>query len=284
MITFLILLGFGYYALYKLMSRSNSGPAMGYQQQGGMLGGRRQAQESFQDAAFEARQMIEKLGGQVLSLAGNDAASTQALADASERYNAASSQIAQAQTVRQAEIARESALEGLYYVQAAREIMGLPAGPPLPELMGQKRAGRVTETRTVDYEGQQLTASPVATAATPNYYPGGMVAGRPVPAGWYSRPWWADAMATGMWSAASFMMFSSLFHSMSGVGYGADAFASGYGNGYDAGFAAGQEFDGSDMGGGDFGAGDVSGGDSGGFFDGDFGDSFDFGGFDGFEL
>ena len=55
-------------------------------------------------------------------------------------------------------------------------------GPELPLLEGQKQAGKVMEQRTIEYEGQQITASPVATAETPNYYPGGTVAGRPVPA------------------------------------------------------------------------------------------------------
>jgi|GEM_PF-6096061 len=138
-----------------------------------------------EDAVADARRWIERLGSQVLNLAGTDSASTQALADASERYNAASSQISTARTPAQARMARESALEGLHYINAAREIMGLPAGPTLPPLEGQKAAGSVTETRTIEHEGHSVTASPYATPETPNYYPGGRVAGRPVPAGWY---------------------------------------------------------------------------------------------------
>lgn len=265
-----------------------------------------------EDAQADARRWIERLGSQVLSMSGTDKASTQALADASERFTAANSQIASANTVRKAELARESALEGLYYVNAAREIMRLPAGPDLPPLEGQRKAGRVTETRTIEHEGQQITASPTASPSTPNYYPGGTVAGRPVPAGWYSTPWWAGALASGMWTAASVMMFSSLFSGMSGVGYSAHAFENGYGNGYEDGLAAAGadggdagDFDGADAGAeaGDFGGfedagadsgalGDVAGGDDGGFsFWGDFGggdsggfdfggDGFDFGGFD----
>ena len=93
-----------------------------------------------EDAVADARRWIERLGSQVLNLAGTDSASTQALADASERYNAASSQISTARTPAQARMARESALEGLHYINAAREIMGLPAGPTLPPLEGQKAA------------------------------------------------------------------------------------------------------------------------------------------------
>ena len=101
---------------------------------------------SFADAQADARRWIERLGSQVLTLSGNDTASTQALADASERYNAASAAIGQAETVKQAQLARESALEGLHYVNAAREIMGLPAGPELPPLAGQRAAAPSSTT------------------------------------------------------------------------------------------------------------------------------------------
>src|SRR5699024_765180 len=142
--------------------------------------------------------------------------------------------------------------------------------------------------RTIEQDGRSITASPVATDATPNYYPGGNVAGRPVPAGWYSEPWWASALRTGIWTAGSVFMFSALFSGMAGVGYSAQAFESGYGEGYedglaDAGGDAGDAGDtGGDMGdaGGDMGdAGGDMGGD-GGFFGGDGGGFFDGGGFD----
>lgn len=235
-------------------------------------------EEKFSDAQADARRWIERLGSQVLSIAGSDAASTQAVADASERYNAASSQISTAQSVRQAELARESALEGLHYMNAAREIMGMPAGPELPPLEGQRNAGRVTETRTIEQDGRTLTASPVASDSTPNYYPGGNVAGRPVPAGWYSEPWWASALRTGIWTAGSVFMFSALFGGMAGVGYPPDAFENGSGEGVEGGEdgmadAGGGEGDMGDAGG-DMGGGDM-GGDGGGFFDGG-GFDFDF--------
>lgn len=221
-----------------------------------------QDEVSFADAQADARRWIDRLGSQVLSLSGNDTASTQAMADASERFNAASSQISTAQTVKQAQLARESALEGLHFVNAAREIMGLPAGPELPPLEGQREAGKVTENRTIDFEGRQITASPQATSYANHYYPGGMVAGRPVPAGWYSEPWWASALRTGMWTAGSVMLFSTLFSGMSGVGYDASAFESGYGDGFQDGLeAAGGDIDTGDIDTGDF----DFGGDFGGF-------------------
>ncbi len=239
---------------------------------------KKKQEEELGDAIAEARRWNERLGSQVLTLAGTDAASTQAIADASERYNAAASEIASATTVQQAKLARESALEGLYYMNAAREIMGLPAGPKLPPLEGQRQAGQVSETRTIEFEGREVTASPTATPETPNYYPGGTVAGRPVPAGWYSEPWWASALRTGIWAAASVTMFSMLFSGMAYVPTAA-AFESGIPEG------------GTDLGelgtdSGDIDAG--AGGEEGGFFDNLFGDGGFFGGdggdFGGFDL
>ena len=66
-----------------------------------MMGGQRQVQPSrrqveqqqqlsFDDAYADAKRWTDRLGSQVLNLSGNDAASKQAMADASERFNAAS--------------------------------------------------------------------------------------------------------------------------------------------------------------------------------------------------
>lgn len=233
-----------------------------------------------EDAQADARRWIERLGSQVLSIAGTDAASTQAVADASERYNAAASQISTANSAKQANLARESALEGLHYMNAARELMDMTPGPQLPPLEGQRAAGKVSERRTIEHDGQTLVASPEASDETPNYYPGGNVAGRPVPAGWYSSPWWASALASGMWTASSMMMFSMMFSGMAGVG--AAAGGAGGDMGGDMGDAGGDM--GGDMGdaggdmgdaGGDMGGGDMGGGDDGGLFGGLF-DGLDF--------
>src|SRR6476660_9472846 len=173
--------------------------------------GRRNA-ASLADAKADARRLIERLGGQVLNLTGADDASKQAMADASERYTAASSQIDQATTTRQAALAKESAIE----------------------------------------------ASPTPSQRTPNYYPGGRVAGRPVPAGWYSEPWWKPALVAGAWGLGSVLLFDAMFSGMHGVDYGAQGFESGYGDGYSDGFAAGQD-GGGDGGGWDGGGADASG-------------------------
>ena len=147
--------------------------------------------------------------------------------------------------------AKESALEGLYYVRAARTAMGMDPGPELESLSGQKSAGVVTEDRRVDFEGRQIEASPNPTERTPNYYPGGRVAGRPVPAGWYSEPWWKPALVAGAWGLGSVLLFDAMFSGMHGVDYGAQGFENGYGDGYSDGFDAGQ--DAGDDGGGDIG-------------------------------
>ncbi|WP_425301844.1 DUF1542 domain-containing protein [Nocardia wallacei] len=237
------------------------------------------------DAKAEARRLTERLGGQVYNLVGSNDAAKQALADAGERLNAAGSQIDQATTVAQARLAKETAVEGLYYVRAARTAMNLDPGPPVPELDGQRSAGQVTEDRTVDFEGRRIEASPTPSPQTPNYYPGGRVAGRPVPAGWYSEPWWKTALVAGAWGIGSVLLFDALFSGMSGVAYGAAGFENGYGEGYDAGLAAGQDGGGADQGGadpgGDQGGFDGGGADQGGWDGGgfDMGGGFDGGGF-----
>ncbi len=270
LILLIALLAFGVFAM--LRSRTSGAQA---------------TQARLDDAKADARQAIERLGGQVYALdPGDDPAARQALADAGERFTAAGSQIEQAATPGQAQLAKQTAVEGLYYIRAARTALGFDPGPPIPELTGQRDAGAVTEARTVDFDGRTVEASPTPTKATPNYYPGGRVAGRAVPAGWYSEPWWKPALIGGAWGIGSALLFSSLFSGMSGVPQGvADADMAGgdfggdggdygdvgdSGGDYGGGDFGGGDFGGGDFGGGDFGGGDFGGGDFGGF--GDFGD------------
>ncbi|RZQ60472.1 hypothetical protein [Amycolatopsis suaedae] len=226
--------------------------------------------QRLEDAKADARRLVERLGGQVLNLVGTDTASQQALADASERYTAAGSQMEQAQTIEQAKLVKETAVEGLYYVRAARLAMGMDPGPELPRDPERENAGAVTEHRSVEVEGQHYEASPEPGANTPHYYPGGRVAGRPVPQGWYSEPWWKPALVAGAWGLGSMLLFSAMFSGMAGIA-SADAWASGYNagqeeaaadagaDGGDAGGDAGGDFGGGDFGGGDFGGGDFGG-------------------------
>ncbi|MEW2506697.1 MULTISPECIES: hypothetical protein [unclassified Amycolatopsis] len=248
---------------------------------GGLYFARSQAasrQRQLDDAKADARRLVERLGGQVLNISGTDTASQQAMADASERYNAAGSQLEQAKTVEQARLVKETALEGLYYVRAARTAMGLDPGPALPDEAERERAGKVTEHRKVDVEGQHYEASPDPGQETPYYYPGGRVAGRPVPQGWYSEPWWKPALVAGAWGLGSMFLFSAMFSGMSGI-----ASASAWESGYDAGQQDALESGDQGGDGGDGGdGGGFDGGDSGGYDGGgqDFG-GFDGGGFDG---
>lgn len=226
-----------------------------------------------EDYRAEAARWVERLGGQVFNLDGVDEASKQAMADASERYTSAVAELERARTPVQAQLAKDTALEGLYYVRAARSAMGLDPGPELPATPGQDRAGRVTEDRTVEVDGRTMSAATGPSDQTPHYYPGGVVAGRPVPAGWYSEPWWASALATGVWMMSSVMMFNMMFAGMAGVGYSGEDFASGIGEGgADVGDVGGGDdggfFDGGLLGGDGGDGGGDAGGDGGGFFDG----------------
>jgi nitrogen fixation-related uncharacterized protein len=217
------------------------------------------------DAKTEARRWVERLGGQVLNLVGTNDAAKQALADAAERYTAAGSQMDQARSAAQARGVTETAYEGLYYVRAARSAMGLDPGPELPPLPGQQQAGAVSEAREVEVEGHRYGASPDPTGRNTHFYPGGMVAGRPVPRGWYSEPWWRPALVGGAWGLGSALLFTSMFSGMSGVAY-ADGYADGMAaDGVDGSgdFGGDQGADVGDTGGdwgGDFGGGDWGGG------------------------
>lgn len=204
-----------------------------------------------EDAKAESRRWVERLGGQVMNLIGTDDASKQALADASERYTAASSQLEQARTTEQARLVSQTAMEGLYYVRAARTAMGLDPGPELPDLANQRHAGRVTEDRKVNVQGEDYEVSPNPGGNTPHYYPGGNVGGRPVPQGWYSRPWWKTAMIGGAGAVGGLLIADALFSGMHGVpmdAYGAEGFD---GGGFEGGDGGG-DF-GGDFGGGGFG-------------------------------
>jgi uncharacterized membrane protein YgcG len=223
-----------------------------------------------ENAKADARRWVERLGGQVMNLTGTDPASKQALADASERYTAAGSQMDQVQTAEQARLVTKTAMEGLYYVRAARTAMGLDPGPELPEDREQREAGQVTDRRRVNVEGHDYEASPESGANTPYYYPGGRVAGRPVPQGWYSEPWWKTALVAGAWGVGSFLLFDAMFSGMAGI---PDAQA------WDAGFDAGQADAMADMDAGGDAGGDM-GGDGGGDFGGGDGGGFDWGGGD----
>jgi uncharacterized membrane protein YgcG len=224
-------------------------------------GGANRQQSRLEDARADAQRWYERLGGQVMNLHADDMAARQALADAGERYNAAGGQLQQANSVRQFELARESALEGLAYVRAARTAMGLDPGPELPQLAAAQGTGQLTREREVDVQGQHYKAGPQPGSDTPYYYPGGHVQGRPVPSGWYSTPWWKSALGTGAGVLGGLLIFDALFS----PGFGDTGYGDGYQDGFQdaAGDSSGQQdagnFDGGGFDGGDFGGGDFGG-------------------------
>ncbi|WP_091604448.1 hypothetical protein [Micromonospora mirobrigensis] len=245
------------------------------------------------DARAEAQRWYERLGGQLMNLHGEEPAVRQALADAGERYNAAGSQLEQARTPHQFALARETALEGLAYIRAARTAMGIDPGPELPPLAAARGSGMLTREREVNVQGQTFRAGPQPGRQTPYYYPGGRYQGRSVPAGWYSTPWWKTALGAGAGVLGGMLIADALFSpAFADPGYGYDE---GYQEGFNDGFDDGQDQgdfgdQGGDFGdqggdqfaGNDFGGGnDFSGGgnDFGGWGGGDFGGG-DFGGGD----
>ncbi|GAB3945795.1 hypothetical protein GCM10027614_38160 [Micromonospora vulcania] len=239
------------------------------------------------DARAEAQRWYERLGGQLLNLQGDQPAVRQALSDAGERYNAAGSQLEQARTPHQFGLARETALEGLAYIRAARNALGIDPGPELPQLAAARGVGQLTKERQVDVQGQTFRAGPQPGRDTPYYYPGGRYEGRAVPAGWYSTPWWKTALGAGAGVIGGMLIADALFSpAFADPGYGYDAgYQEGFGDGADQAGDAGdqggdQDFGGADQGG-DVGGGDYAGGDFGGgdFGGGDFGGG-DFGGGD----
>jgi hypothetical protein len=222
---------------------------------------RRRRERELADARAEAQRWYERLGGQITTLHGESQAVKQALADAGERYTAAGAALDQAQSPRQYELARETALEGLYYVRAARTAMNIDPGPELPALPSQLGVPPIGQARELEVQGHQYRASPAPDDATPYYYPGGRLQGRPVPAGWYSEPWWRSALSTGAGVFGGLLLFDVLAGGFANAAGYDQGFAQGYDQGYDQGMDQG-DYGGGEAGGdvgGDFGGGDFGG-------------------------
>ncbi|MCU7725529.1 hypothetical protein ODJ79_17515 [Actinoplanes sp. KI2] len=173
-----------------------------------LAGGRRGTvnERVLADTRAEALRWYERLGGQLLDLRDDGGAARQALTDAAERYQAAGAQISRARTVMQYQLARETTLEGLAYVRAARLALGIEPGPELPPL-ASARAGVIDQEQEIN--GYRV--GPRATAQTPYYYAGGYVNGRPVPAGYYATPWWKTALAAGAGTIGGMLIMDTLF-------------------------------------------------------------------------
>ncbi|MFF0378855.1 hypothetical protein [Actinoplanes missouriensis] len=174
---------------------------------GNRRGGAARGDEVLADGRADAYRWYERLGGQLLNLRDDGHLARQALVDATERHQAAGAQLSQARTVTQYRLARESALEGLAYVRAARVALGLDPGPELPRPESAAGAGAITE----EHELGGYRVGPRPSSATPYYYPGGYQNGRPMPAGWYSTPWWKTALAAGAGTIGGMLLLDSLF-------------------------------------------------------------------------
>lgn len=124
------------------------------------------------------------------------------MADASERYTAAGAQLDQARTSPQYRLVSDTALEGLYYVRAARVAMDMDPGPELPGSAERARAGELGAEQSVEVEGRSVTGAPQPSAQNSHYYPGGMIDGRPCRrAGIPSRGGSPCCSAASAWSA-----------------------------------------------------------------------------------
>jgi hypothetical protein len=216
---------------------------------------RRGNASALDDARADADHWYDLLGGQVLNLtASADETARQALSDASERYNAAGAQKATAHTAAEYRSVRDTALEGLYFIRAARTAMGFDPGPHLPPTTAQSQAGELRVAQQfVTRGGQTIEGRPQPTSNNRFYYPGGVVGGRRMPGGWYNQPFWKGALLGGAAGFGGSMLLGGLAEAIGG-GFGDND----WGGGGDFG---GGDFGGGDLGGGDFGGGDFGGGD-----------------------
>ncbi|MEO7287796.1 MAG: hypothetical protein ABI140_12805, partial [Jatrophihabitantaceae bacterium] len=154
---------------------------------GGLVAWRRRRDKlALVDARARVQPYYDRLAVEVSSMQplGNKVAE-QALADASERFNAAGSQLSGATRPAQLEAARRSVLEGLQAAQTARKALGLDPGPDLPPIV-ETPAPQLTEPQQVNAGGQTVQGYPSYTPGAPYYFAGGGgYAG-----GWYSSPFW----------------------------------------------------------------------------------------------
>ena len=196
-----------------------------------------QSAQSAQDAEAEAHRWVDRLGGGLSTLrADENPAAAQALADATERHRAAQGQLATAWSPAQYALVTQTAVEGLHYVRAARTALGLDPGPALPELGAG--AGQLGQGGRITVGGQEYTASPRPGASTPYYYPGGVVAGRTVPGGWYSSPWWKTALVAGAAGVGGMLLVDALLDGFHGGPHGGPHGPGGFGGGF-GGFGGG---------------------------------------------
>lgn len=186
-----------------------------------ILAARRRAGAALKGARVDAEHWYGLLGGQVMNLdAAGDPTVQQALADASERYTAAGSVKSSARTAAAFRAVSEVSLEGLHFIRAARTALGVGPGPDLPTTAAQAAAGRLEGPQSgVTVGGQSYTGQPWATGGHRFFYPGGVVGGRPVPGGWYSRPFWKGALLGGAAAVGGSLLLGGIADVLTG-GFG----------------------------------------------------------------
>ena len=202
----------------------------------------------------DVEQLYNRLGSDVSLLDAKDnAIAKQALADASERYNACGATLASADAPEEFAAARRTAVEGLTAARVARKELGLDPGPEIPPPPGS--GPQLTAEQQVQLGGQTFDGSPNYQPGRQHYYGGGYVGGQMVQGGWYSRPFWEPFLLGSLLSGG--LGGGGLF----GGGYGGGGYERGYEEGREdsgGGYSGGG--DGGSSGGGDWGGGGSSGG------------------------
>ena len=192
----------------------------------------------------DVEQLYNRLGSDVSSLApGDNPVARQALADASERYNATGAALATADSEPTFAAARRTAVEGLTAARVVRKELGLDPGPDIPP--PPATGPQLQRDEQVALGDQVYDGSPNYQPGRQHYYGGGRVGGQNVHGGWYSAPFWEP-----------FLLGSLLTGGLGGGLFGG-------GGGYERGYEQGQD-NASDNGGGDWGGGGGGGGDWGG--------------------
>jgi hypothetical protein len=201
---------------------------------------RRRRLKELEGRRAEVLSLYDRLGADVQNLHdGGDPVTRQALADAAERYTATGSQLSQADTHEEYDVARRTALEGLQAARTARAKLGLDPGPDLPPI-APAYGEQLSAPTEVNVGGKSYQGYPEYTPGAPYYYGGGGgYAG-----GWYSFPFWQTV----------------LLGSVLGGGFGGGWGGGGYDSGYDRGYEAGQDSTQDSGGGGDWGGSGWTGG------------------------
>jgi hypothetical protein len=157
-----------------------------------MFGARKQ-QEQINAARAEVDALQGRLAADISNLdAGADPVNRQALADASERYNAAGALLSTASSTGELLVAKRIAVEGLTATRLVRQRLGLPLGAELPDLNTT-----VQQPTPVTHDGQRHMAYPDYHPDQPHFFAGGAVGGTQAPAGYYKTPFWKKAAAIG---------------------------------------------------------------------------------------